>query len=86
MPSQSMTGTSGRQRVQAEALSHYMLVSPPAFVAEAFGRVVKPLFAKSSRAIAESRTLAALRDALLPKLIRGEIQVRDAKKFVVAEL
>ncbi|RKY96005.1 MAG: type I restriction endonuclease subunit S, partial [Candidatus Hydrothermota bacterium] len=26
--------------------------------------------------------LAALRDALLPKLISGEIRVRDAEKFV----
>jgi type I restriction enzyme S subunit len=30
----------------------------------------------------ESRTLAALRDALLPKLIRGEIQVKDAERFL----
>ena len=26
----------------------------------------------------ESRTLAALRDALLPKLISGELQVKDS--------
>jgi type I restriction enzyme S subunit len=31
---------------------------------------------------AESRTLAALRDALLPKLIRGEIRVKDAERFL----
>jgi hypothetical protein len=30
----------------------------------------------------ESRTLAALRDALLPKLISGEIRVRDAERFL----
>jgi type I restriction enzyme S subunit len=29
-----------------------------------------------------SRTLAALRDALLPKLIRGEIRVKDAERFL----
>jgi type I restriction enzyme S subunit len=29
----------------------------------------------------ESRNLAALRDALLPKLISGEIRVTDAEKF-----
>jgi len=29
----------------------------------------------------ESRTLAALRDALLPKLINGEMRVKDAEKF-----
>jgi type I restriction enzyme S subunit len=30
----------------------------------------------------ESRTLAALRDALLPKLISGELRVKDAERFV----
>ncbi|MFO0754576.1 MAG: restriction endonuclease subunit S [Thermodesulfovibrionales bacterium] len=30
----------------------------------------------------ESRTLAALRDALLPKLISGELRVKDAEKFI----
>jgi type I restriction enzyme, S subunit len=29
---------------------------------------------------AESRTLAALRDALLPKLMSGELRVRDAER------
>ena len=34
----------------------------------------------------ESRTLAELRDALLPKLISGELRVRDAEAAVdVAE-
>jgi type I restriction enzyme S subunit len=31
---------------------------------------------------AESRTLAALRDALLPKLISGEIRVKEAERFL----
>ncbi|GIV86364.1 MAG: restriction endonuclease [Chloroflexus sp.] len=79
---QNMTGTSGRQRVQTEAIAHYLLVAPPAPVAEAFGRTVKQLFARATRASCESRTLAALRDALLPKLIRGEIRVKDAEKFL----
>lgn len=30
----------------------------------------------------ESRTLAAFRDVLLPKLIRGEIRVKDPEKFL----
>ena len=30
----------------------------------------------------ESRTLAALRDALLPKLISGELRVKDAERFI----
>lgn len=29
-----------------------------------------------------TRTLAALRDTLLPKLLSGELRVKDAEKFV----
>jgi type I restriction enzyme S subunit len=38
--------------------------------------------AKIAQSERESRTLAALRDALLPKLISGEIRVRDAERFL----
>ena len=34
------------------------------------------------RHLAESRTLAALRDTLLPKLITGELRVKDAERFI----
>jgi type I restriction enzyme S subunit len=79
---QSMTGTSGRQRVQPEALARYLLVIPSDDVAKAFGALVEPWFRKASASERESRTLAALRDALLPKLIRGEIRVKDVERFL----
>jgi type I restriction enzyme S subunit len=34
----------------------------------------------------ESRTLAALRDRLLPKLISGELRVKDAERFADREV
>jgi type I restriction enzyme S subunit len=79
---QSMTGTSGRQRVQADSLAHFQMPRVPQPTAEAFGRAIRPLFVRSSAAVRESRTLAALRDALLPKLISGELRVKDAEKFI----
>jgi len=79
---QSMTGTSGRQRVQPEALARFLLVIPSDDVAKAFGALVEPWFRKASASERESRTLAALRDALLPKLIRGEIRVKEAERFL----
>jgi type I restriction enzyme S subunit len=72
---QSMTGSSGRQRVPAESLSHFLVVSPAKHVAELFGQLIKPLFARASAATDEARTLATLRDTLLPKLISGELRV-----------
>lgn len=79
---QSMTGTSGRQRVPPEALSHYRLVVPSEPVAALFRRMVRPLFAKASHASRESRALIVLRDTLLPKLISGELRVKNAERVL----
>ena len=75
---QNMTGTSGRQRVPAKALSQFMLPAPPGQVAERFGRIVQPFLQRASRATNESRALAALRDTLLPKVVSGELRVLNA--------
>jgi type I restriction enzyme, S subunit len=79
---QSMTGSSGRQRVPADSLSHFRVVAPPKSITESFGQLIKPLFARSSAASKEGRTLAALRDTLLPKLISGELRVKDAERIL----
>ena len=75
---QSMTGSSGRQRVPAKSLSHFHVVVVPDPIAEKFGQAIAPLFARASRAAEESRTLSALRDTLLPKLISGELRLSNA--------
>ena len=72
---QSMTGTSGRQRVQVDALAPYLLPFPPADVWPKFGSLVGPMFADIEIIRKESHFLAAQRDALLPKLVSGEVGV-----------
>jgi type I restriction enzyme S subunit len=47
-----------------------------------FERAARPLRAQMERKHAESRTLAALRDALLPKLISGKLRIEDAEKCI----
>jgi type I restriction enzyme S subunit len=80
---QHMTGTSGRQRVPANALNHFRLAVPRGEdLFAAFGAAVKPLFARSSAAVRESRTLATLRDSLLPRLISGELRVKNPETFL----
>ena len=76
---QNMTGTSGRQRVPAKALSQFMLPAPPGQGAASFGTAVQPLLARVSKAVQESRVLATLRDMLLQKLVSGELRLRDAQ-------
>jgi type I restriction enzyme, S subunit len=55
---------------------------PPRAVAEQFGSTVTPLFARAKANDEEGKTLAAIRDTLLPKLISGEIRFKDAEKTV----
>ena len=71
----NMSGTSGRQRVPAAALSGFGMSSPSAGAVAEFGRLVRPLFGRASRAARESRRLARLRDALLPELVSGALRV-----------
>ncbi|MGG6429701.1 restriction endonuclease subunit S [Acetobacter ghanensis] len=78
-----MTGTSGRQRVASEVLATYKTVTPSGNqIWKAFDHACNPLFEKIIINGAESRTLAQLRDLLLPKLMSGEISIRDAEKMV----
>jgi len=81
----SMTGTSGRQRVQADSLAEFKVASPlDAKIWKAFADFVTPHF-KGIKANSEaSQTLAQLRDTLLPRLISGELRVPDAERIVGA--
>jgi len=56
--------------------------APPLAVVVAFERLLSPLDSRIEAAARESRLLAALRDALLPKLISGELRVSDAEEFI----
>jgi type I restriction enzyme S subunit len=58
------------------------IVLAPEPVNIAFGEIVAPLFARVKIAHDQSAILAALRDALLPKLISGELRIADAEKIV----
>ena len=51
-------------------------------VRSAFLDVVEPLLGKSLALRTESRSLSTTRDALLPKLISGEIRIPDAEKML----
>jgi type I restriction enzyme S subunit len=62
-------------------MARYPGVLPPDPIAQAFTAQIHPSVARILAAVHESRTLAALRDTLLPKLISGELRVKDAERF-----
>ncbi len=56
------------------------LLRPKQMVLDSFANTAEPLLQKAVASIRESRTLSALRDTLLPKLISGEIRVSEVER------
>jgi len=77
-----VTGTSkSHQRAQISAVLGLRVVRSRRPLLELFERVADPLLTRSLECRRESRILTNLRDALLPKLITGELRVKDAERF-----
>jgi type I restriction enzyme S subunit len=68
--------------IQRHHLSDAKLAIPSPALLRAMDVVFAPFIESTWRRAVESRTLGALRDALLPKLISGELRVKDAERFV----
>ena len=58
-------------------------IVPPPTILEKFVAVAGLMHQQIIANLQQSRTLAAIRDALLPKLLSGEIRVKDAEKHMV---
>jgi len=63
-------------------IDRFSVVAPQAPVLAVFNQHCQPWYDQIVAAKRESRTLAALCDTLLPKLISGELRVKDAERFV----
>jgi len=61
------------------------LVVPPQQLQKRFGEIIGPWDETGTIALEQSRTLATLRDTLLPKLLSGELSVTDATNSVAEE-
>jgi type I restriction enzyme S subunit len=72
-----VTGTTGsHQRIRPESVLEMTVVIPPRALIQAFTDFAKPMLDRINRNTEQSRTLAALRDTLLPKLLSGELAVQ----------
>ena len=75
-----VTGTTGsHQRIRPESVLEMKIVIPPPPLIQAFTDIAKPIFDRINRNTEQSRTLAILRDTLLPKLLSGELSVASSK-------
>jgi len=81
---QNMTGSSGRQRTPSDCFWNYLIALPSKEVAIEFEKIVRSLMTKITSNSKQSRTLCITRDILLPKLMSGEIRVKEAEKLLNA--
>jgi type I restriction enzyme S subunit len=65
-----------------EAVPSFMFARPSMELVKQFDALAGPALNRIQALEEESRTLAALRDALLPKLISGALRVKDAERFL----
>lgn len=78
-----VTGTSkSHQRAQPNAILGLAIIKPPSALIDEFQKIAEPLLARTLECRRESRTLTALRNVLLPKLISGELRIKDAEKSI----
>ena len=70
--------------IQRGHLKEATAVCPPDRALAILGQSMSPLVDRTIENELESRSLAQTRDLLLPKLISGEIRLREAEKAVEA--
>jgi type I restriction enzyme, S subunit len=70
---------SSRGSLTTRLLAELRIVAAPPRLIQVFDSVAAPIVRKISTTLDESRALTDLRDALLPKLISGELRVSEAE-------
>lgn len=75
---QSMSGTSGRQRIQNDVLGRYLLAVANEKVTSAFSVAVEAIQRNIAMNHEMALTLTGLRDTLIPRLISGGLRLPDA--------
>ena len=68
--------------IQRKHLTDALIAVPPSDDLEKLDRIIAPLFGQMVSCGSQSRTLALLRDSLLPKLISGELHVPEVEHTV----
>jgi type I restriction enzyme, S subunit len=76
---QTIAVGAAQQNINQGVLKSHRVVVPSVEVAAVFSRILAPLDTRQVAIAEASRTLAALRDTLLPKLISGEVRLMKAE-------
>jgi type I restriction enzyme S subunit len=73
----SMSGASGRQRVQQQCFDDFQVVQPPRALLNRFSTIVAPSFRLIYKLHLQIQNLRQTRDLLLPRLLSGQINLKE---------
>ncbi|MEF8726868.1 MAG: restriction endonuclease subunit S [Accumulibacter sp.] len=80
----SMSGATGRQRVQEQCFDDFQIAQPPRALLDEFSAIVAPSFYLVYRLHLQIQNLRHTRDLLLPRLLSGQIDVANLPEPVAA--
>lgn len=73
-------------KLNQENMCRIPFILPPPHICSLFRERITPIYSLFRANLEQMNILTAIRDMLLPKLLSGEIRVKDAEKFVESEL
>ena len=73
----SMSGATGRQRVQEKCFDAFLIAQPPRELLDRFTGIVAPSFRLIYSLHHQTENLRRTRDLLLPRLLSGQVNLRD---------
>ncbi|MBX9266540.1 restriction endonuclease subunit S [Chromobacterium violaceum] len=75
-------GSTGQTELSRSKLAEIRVLVPPTDLLECFDQIVIPLKKRVALNEAKTRTLARLRDTLLPRLISGQLRLPEAEALI----
>jgi type I restriction enzyme S subunit len=73
---------STRASLNTSLLRAFEFINPPPQLQDRYGEIVTPFDSMKMTNLEQIKTLQVLRDVLLPKLLAGELRVREAERLV----
>jgi type I restriction enzyme S subunit len=81
----SMSGATGRQRVQEKCFDAFLIAQPPRELLDRFTKIVAPSFRLIYSLHHQIENLRRTRDLLLPRLLSGQVVITEIEQGVVYE-
>jgi type I restriction enzyme S subunit len=76
-----VTGSTGsRQRAQPPQVANMEVILPSEQLMKTYSEAIKSLYVRKAKNIKENTSFAKVRDALLPKLLSGELSIATTEK------